>query len=99
MKTANTTEVKIVIPFNYDKEPGRLLIDFKDKLSIDFEGANVVEAYYASMAEEIVVRAHVDSELITTLMSKYRKGESVIIFEEKNVDNGRLEVINRAKWL
>lgn len=99
MKTANTTEVKIVIPFNYDKEPGRMVVDFRGKLSIDIEGTDVVEAYYASMAEELIVRANVPSELIDTLMNKYRKGEPVIVVEERNVANGRLEVINRAKWL
>lgn len=98
METVTKTEVKIVLPFIYDSEPGRLLVDFKNKLGVDFDGLEVKDAYYSSMAEEIVVHAYVDSDRVATLMNKYRKGEPVMYVEKKNVANGRLEVINQVNW-
>jgi len=100
MKTVNTAkEVKIVIPFIYDNEPGRIMVDFKGKLGIEFDGLEVKEAYYATMAEEIVVHATVKEDRYETLLNMYRKGEPVVRVVKTAVVNGRLEIINRAKWL
>lgn len=91
--------VKIVVPYTYEEEPGRILVDFKDRLSIDFEGVRVTEAYYASMAEEIVIHATVEEDRYPTLVTMYRKGEPVVKINEATVGNGKLEIINQGKWL
>jgi hypothetical protein len=94
-----TKSVKIVVPYNYEEEPGRILVDFRDRLSIDFEGVEVKEAYYASMAEEIVIHATVEEDRYPTLVTMYRKGEPVVKVNQATVGNGRLEINNQGKWL
>ena len=51
------------------------------------------------MAEEIVVHATVKEDRYETLLNMYRKGEPVVRVVKTAVVNGRLEIINRAKWL
>lgn len=98
METANKTKIRIVLPYSYE-EDGRRLIDFKDRISVLAEGIDIKEAYYSTMAEQLIVNAYIETGKVAALQKKYMRDEPVLTVNDVALGNGRLEIISRVKWL
>lgn len=97
-QTQTNKEVKIVIPFIYSMDSYKMLVDFKDMIDCTVEGVDIIEAYYSTLAEEVVIRGKVSGELHTTLTRMYAKNEVVFRVKGSDATNGRIEVINPVRW-